>query len=129
MARQPLHQQGVETMFAALPAFNGSAARMMLWPIEAWLHLQSEVLNAAAPAAAEWIDRRREGTAAALQTIEKLTRCKDAQEASQIQSEWMREETKRLEADVRALGDQTLLLTRAAEKASRQGAQAAGAVA
>jgi hypothetical protein len=98
---------------------------MMLWPIEAWLRLQSEILNAAAPAAAQWLDRRREGTTAALDSIEKLKKCKDVRDASEIQSEWARDEAKRLEADMRSLSEQTLFLARAAEKATRQGAQSA----
>jgi hypothetical protein len=91
------------------------------------LHLQSDMLAASAPAAADWITRRRQGTTSALQAIEKLTKCKDMQDASQVQSEWLADEAKRLEADMRALGDQSLNLARAAERASREGVQAAAA--
>jgi len=124
MERQARHTQTAESLLTAFPAFNSYATRMMLWPIEAWLHLQSEMLNAATPATAEWLDRRREGTTAALETIEKLAKCKDAQDASKVQSDWVKDETKRLEADMRAFGDQALLFTRAAEKVSQQQAQA-----
>jgi hypothetical protein len=117
--------QSAGDFLAALPAFNGYVARMMLWPTEAWLRLQSEFLNAAAPAAAQWLDRRREGTTAALASIERLQKCRDVRDASEIQSEWVRSEAKRLEADMRSLSEQTLLVAQAAEKAARQGVQSA----
>jgi hypothetical protein len=129
MDRQARSTQIFEKTFAAFPTFNSYAARMMLWPVQAWLHLQSDMLDAAAPAAAAWITRRRQGTAAALQALDKLSKCKDMKDASQVQSEWLADETKRIEADMRAVGDQTLALARAAEKVSREGAHAATAAA
>jgi hypothetical protein len=111
-------------IFSAFPAFSGTAARIMLWPIETWLQFQSETLNMVAPAAADWMTRRREGTAAAIDAIERLGKSKDAQEAAKVQSDWLKDETHRLEADVRAVADQAALFVRAMEKASRSGAQA-----
>ena len=112
------------SIFAAFPAFNGDVARTMLWPIETWLRLQAEMLNAASPATADWVARRREGTADALNAIEKLCKCKDFQDASKVQTEWLKDESKRLEADLRALSDQTATFARAAQKAAQQGAAA-----
>ena len=125
MERQPKQRPGAENIFTTFPAINGYVARMMLWPVEAWLHLQSEMLNAAAPATAQWMERRREGTTAALASIERLTKCQDVQDATEVQNEWVKDEAKRLEADMRSFGEQTLFFARAAEKASRQATQAA----
>jgi hypothetical protein len=112
-------------VFSALPAFNGFAARIMLWPLETWLQLQSDALSMVAPATAEWMSRRREGTAAAIEAIERLSKSKDVQEATRVQSDWIKDESKRLEADMRALADQATLFVRVMEKASRSGTEAA----
>ena len=112
-------------VFSAFPAFSGSATRIWLWPLEIWLQLQSDALSVVATATAEWMSRRREGTAAAIKAIESLSKSQDVQEAAKVQSEWMKDETKRLEADARAMADQAALFVRAMEKASRSGAEAA----
>lgn len=130
MDRQTRQAHGTTAdIFSAFPAFNGSTARLMLWPLQTWLQLQSDALNTVAPAAAEWMNRRREGTAAAIEAIERLSKSKDVQEAAKVQSDWMKEETKRLEADVRAVTDQTALFVRVMETASRLGAEATSKVA
>jgi hypothetical protein len=112
-------------IFSAFPTFNGTATRLMLWPLETWLQLQLEALSVVAPAAADWMERRREGAAAAIDAIERLSASKDAQEAAKVQSDWMTAETQRLEADVRAAADHAALFVRAMEKASRTRTEAA----
>jgi hypothetical protein len=124
MDRQTRQPHATADVFSMFPAFNGIAARMVLWPVETWLQFQSDALNAVAPAAAEWMERRREGTAAAIEAIERLSQSKDVQEAAKVQSDWMKDETKRLEADVRAMADQSAIFVRVMEKASRSGAKA-----
>ena len=89
---------------AGFSRFNGQAMRLAAWPLEIWLQWQGEMLKAAAPAAADWFARRREGTEAALKTLDRLTACGDFQEAAKLQRDWVENETKRLEADARALG-------------------------
>jgi hypothetical protein len=89
--------------FPFFNGFNSQAMRLACWPVEMWLQWQAEMLRAAAPAAVEWLARRREGTAAALQALEQLCTCERAEEASRIQSQWFEDERKRLESDLRAL--------------------------
>jgi hypothetical protein len=88
--------------------FNGQAMRMAFWPMELWLQWQSEVLKAAAPATAEWMERRREGTDAALRTFQRLCACEDANDAAKIQSEWVNDESQRLKSDLESLSSPAL---------------------
>ena len=92
-----------ENVFRMASDLNGSAMRMTLWPAELWLQWQSDMLKAAAPAAAEWMSRRRDGAEAALQAIQRLCACESANDVARIQNEWMAEEAKRLESDFRSL--------------------------
>lgn len=89
--------------FPLFNGFNGQAMRLAIWPVELWLQWQADMLKAAAPAMADWVARRREGTEAALQALERLCACADVADASKIQTEWIEGETKRLETDMRAL--------------------------
>lgn len=109
---------------ADLPYANAQAARMTLYPLEAWLQWQASMLNAAAPAMADWIERRREGTDAALKTVARLATCDDVSDASQIQREWLEGEMARLQSDMRALGQQAFLWSQESVKASQSAAQA-----
>ena len=67
-----------ETYFADLMRFDGSLTQMIARPLEAWLRWQADLLKAAQPLTADWFERRREGTDAALAALEKLTRCEPA---------------------------------------------------
>ena len=87
---------------AGFSRFNGQVLRLAVWPIEICLRWQEELLKVAAPAAAEWFVRRREGTEAALKALGQLTACEDLQAAAKLQSDWVENEAKRLEADARA---------------------------
>lgn len=131
MDKQAQTEECAERARAAFPlfnAFNGQAVRLAVWPMELWLQWQADMLRAAAPAAAEWMTRRREGTAVALKTLERLSACQDVKEVSRIQSEWVEDETKRLETDMRALGGLSFLWSREPAKAgsitSMRGARA-----
>lgn len=113
--------------FAGVPfvtGFNGQAMRLAVWPMELWLQWQADLLKAVAPAAGDWMTRRREGTEAALLALARLTACQDAKEASKIQSEWVEGESKRLESDMRALSNPAFLWPRDSAKAGGQAAQA-----
>jgi len=101
--------------------FNNQAMRMSLWPIQLWLQWQTGMLKAAEQATTEWMVRRREGAEAALHTLERLTACEDPKDASAIQSEWIEQETKRLESDWRALGAQALFWRETAEAVGSAG--------
>jgi hypothetical protein len=112
-AQAPSGEQSV----AALPpfkGFNGEAVRIAVWPMELWLQWQADLLKSAGPALAGWMARRQEGTEAALHALEQLCACEDFAAASRIQSEWIADETRRLETDLRALGGAALIGTRAA---------------
>jgi hypothetical protein len=102
--------------------FNGQAMRLAVWPMEIWLQWQADLLKAAAPAVTDWMTRRREGTEAALQALERLTACQDAKDASKIQTEWIEGETKRLESDMQSFFSPPLAWPR--EKAGRRTAEA-----
>jgi hypothetical protein len=98
--------------------FNPEAMRLAMWPVELWLQWQADMLRSAAPAMADWVARRREGTEAALHALERLCTCEDMADASKIQSEWIEEETKRLETDMRAFADAALVRLRPVAKAA-----------
>ncbi|HUK11253.1 MAG TPA: hypothetical protein VLX09_25530 [Stellaceae bacterium] len=90
--------------FGDVGNFNGQAMRWAIWPLEFWLQWQADLLRAAQPAAADWMARRREGTEAALKALERLCACHDARDVSKIHNEWMEDEAKRLESDMRSVG-------------------------
>lgn len=85
--------------------------------MELWLQWQADVLRAAASATADWMTRRRDGTAAALHALARLSAYQDVNDASRLQSEWIAEQTKRLKSDMRALSTPTLLPQREAQEA------------
>jgi len=92
-----------ETVFRMPGDFNGSTMRLALWPAQLWLQWQSDMLKSTAPAAAEWMSRRRDGAEAALEAIHRLCACESANDMARVQNEWMAEEAKRLESDFRSL--------------------------
>lgn len=98
--------------------------RMALWPAELWLQWQADMLKAAAPMAAEWMNRRRDGTQAALQAIHQLCACDSANDMVRVQKEWMAEEAKRLESDFRSLTSANLEAAKAGRRASHHEAAA-----
>ena len=105
--------------FPFLPGFNGPAMQWAFWPMQLWLQWQADVLKAVAPQTTDWMKRRREGTEAALHALEQLCACHNVAEASKVQNEWFEDEAKRLEKDMRALGDSTLLFSREPPKTGR----------
>jgi hypothetical protein len=106
-------EQGVAT-FLPFNGFNGEAVRLAVWPVELWLQWQADLLKSAGPALTDWMTRRREGTEAALHALERLCACEDLADVSKIQGEWIEEETRRLETDMRALAGAALIHARAA---------------
>jgi Phasin protein len=113
------------TMEAAsrLPLFDGSVARMMSWPVEAWLRAQAEILKASEPVATGWLERRRAAATATLDTIERLAHCNDLKEAAAIQRGWFEESMKRLDSDFNAFADQALAVSHETISATRYAAQ------
>ncbi len=97
--------------------------RMMTWPTEYWLRLQGDLLRATGPAISTWLDRRRDGTTAALDTLERLVACHDLTEAASVQQEWIEGAVSRLESDFRALTDNVQVVTRETTKAAQHAAQ------
>jgi hypothetical protein len=106
-----------------LPFFDGSVARMMSWPLEAWLRAQAGMLEASQPVATGWLERRRAAAAATLDTIERLATCNDLKEAASIQRGWFEDSMKRFDSDLHAFADQALAVSREAMSATRYAAQ------
>lgn len=107
-----------------LPRANGKAMHMAVLPAQLWLRWQADFLKAVAPLNAAWIKRRQEGTAAALQALEKLAACDSPAEAAEIQREWMKDEMQRLESDFRVAGAQATALPQELAKAGQRAASA-----
>lgn len=106
------------------PAFDGSSmTRLMVWPVETWLRCQAGMLKAVQPAASGWIARRREGATAVLNTVEKLAKCNDLQEAASIHRDWIEGTLQRLDSDFHALADHAVALSHEAMAATRDAAQ------
>ena len=99
--------------------------RMIAAPTEAWLQWQADALKTIEPLMKGWLERRREATAATMDTIDRLTRCGDLAEAAQIQSEWIDGAIKRLNTDFQTLTEHAMSLSQEAVTVSRRAAQSA----
>lgn len=110
--------------FPFLPGFDGGAMQWALWPMQLWLQWQADVLKTMAPQTTDWMRRRREGTEAALHALEQLCACHNVAEASKVQNQWLEDETKRLESDMRALSGSALRFSRETAKNPRPAAHA-----
>ncbi len=118
---KPTEHESAMWMFGQFPAFNGfnsQAIEWAVWPMRIWLQWQASVLNVAAPASVDWFRRRREGTESALHVLERLASSHDGLGASQVQREWIEEETQRLHEDWRAATNQAFLWSREAGNAT-----------
>ena len=103
--------------------FDGSVARMLSWPVEAWLRAQAGILQASQPMATGWLERRREAATVALDTLGRLATCNDLKEAASIQRGWFEDSMKRFDSDLHAFADQALAVSREAMSATRYAAQ------
>jgi hypothetical protein len=108
---------------AQFPFFDGSVARMLSWPVEAWLRAQAGILQASQPVATGWLERRQAAATATLDTLERLANCNDLKEAASIQRSWFEDSMKRLDSDLHAFADQALAVSREAMSATRSAAQ------
>lgn len=121
MDKQAKAAEGIQRSgFPFFNGFNGQAMRVALWPMELWLQWQAYMLKAAAPVTAEWLARRREGAESAAEALQRLCACEDAEGAAKIQNDWISDETKRLESDLRCLGGSALIWPRETVKAAPQ---------
>ena len=112
---------------SAIPtaAFGVPMTRLMSGPMEALLQWQADALKAAEPVMMGWLERRRDATAATLETIEKLGRCTDLSEAAQVQGEWIDGVLKRLNADLQTLTEHAMALSQEAVSLTRRAAHSA----
>ena len=117
-----------EKMAATFPYPDETVTRMVSGPVEAWLRCQAGILKAVQPLATGWIERRRAGATAALETVERLALCRDWQEAAAIQRSWVEESMKRLDSDLQAFGEQALTIAQEAMSATRFAAQSSAEV-
>ncbi len=114
---------GGEYGFTVFPGFNGQTMQTAVQPLEVWLRWQAGLLKTAAPAVVEWMERRREGTEAVCEALERLTGCEDVASATEVQREWAEGAVKRLEADFRALGGQVFSWPQNIAKSGRSAAR------
>jgi hypothetical protein len=95
----------------------------LAWPLEHWLQFQADLFRAAQPALLGWVDRRCEGSEAALQAFAGLATCQDLGQAMSIQSEWLSASMKRLESDLQAAAEQALAVGQCTTGATQRAAQ------
>src|SRR5438105_4087155 len=69
---------------------------------EAWLNVQSEMLASLETLTQDWLQRRREGVAAASQALEHMSECRDPTEIFRIQQDWFTGAVQRASADASA---------------------------
>jgi hypothetical protein len=120
--------EGTAEAVMRFPLFDSSMARMMSWPVEAWLRCQAGILRASEPVASGWMERRRAAATAALDTLERLAGCSDLKEVASIQRNWFDDSMKRLDSDLHALADQALAVSQEAMSATRYAAQTSAEV-
>jgi Phasin protein len=80
---------------------------------EAWLNAQSEILASLETLTQDWLQRRREGIAAASQALEHMSECRDPMEIFRIQQEWFTGAVQRASADASAFNSGFASITRA----------------
>jgi predicted nucleic acid-binding Zn-ribbon protein len=97
--------------------------RLLARPLEQLLQMQSEMLKATEPALTSWMRRQREGLDAAMKALERLTECKDMNEAATIQREWADQQMKRWSTEVQAVTEQAMALSQSGLTAARQAAE------
>lgn len=107
------------------PVFDDRVTQMFGWPVEVWLRCQTGLLDIAQPAAAGWIERRRDAANAAIDTFEKLSRCSDLREAASIHRAWFEGTMKQIDSELHAFTDQAVAFSREAMSATRYAAQPA----
>jgi hypothetical protein len=121
---EPRPSRAPETYFTDLMRFDGSLLQMFARPLQVCLRLQADLLRATEPFSAEWLERRREGVDAALEALEKLTRCTDLAEAASVQRAWFDGTIKRLNSDIEAMTAHVTALSGEAVAAARSATQA-----
>lgn len=97
--------------------------RLTAWPVEMWFRTQTGVLDAVEPMAKAWLERGRSATTATVETMEKLARCRDLDEAVAIQRAWVEGSIQRLNDDLRSFADQAVALSGHAMSVTRETAQ------
>ena len=116
---------GGDALAREAPVFDERVTQMFGWPMEVWLRCQSGLLDVAQPAAAGWIERRRDAANAAIDTFEKLSRCSDLQEAASIHRAWFEGTMKQIDSELHAFADHAVALSREAMSATRYAARPA----
>ncbi len=126
---------GIETAEATVNAIGsesvaveGAVTQILCGPVDAWLRCQASMLKAIEPAAANWIERRRDAANATLDAWEKLASCNDLNELAAIQRGWLDGAMKRFDADLHALADHAAALSHEAMSATRHAAQTSSEV-
>jgi len=113
-----------ETYMVDFMRFDVSVIEMIARPLQICLRLQADLIKAAQPLTADWLERRREGTDAALEVLEKLMRCTDLAEATAIQRDWFDATIRRLNSDIGALTAHLIVGSKETAAATRNVIQA-----
>lgn len=95
---------------------------------EAFWKAQARILDQYDTLAQELVDRRRQGTDAALNTAQRICGCADVAEANAVCNDWVVGSIERMIADSRALGEMSLRLFQEAMGSVQTGASELGSL-
>jgi Phasin protein len=105
---------------------DAEVRRVALQQAETFWRAQERALDHLDTMIQEWLNRRRQGTQAALEAAQKLCGCKDPNEASSVYGAWMTGSAERLADDARAFSERMMrMMQDLAEAASAPSANAA----
>ena len=93
---------------------------------ESFWKVQTRLLDQYETLAQDLVDRRRQGTEAALNTAQRLCSCSDVAEANSVCNDWMVGSVERMVADSRALGELSMRLFQEAMGSVQSGANELG---
>ena len=93
-------------------------------PIGIIFRLNAGLINALQSATASWVQRRQEAARDAIESFERLARCRDIGEAMTIQREWVERSMRRLDEDLSPLASQMPDMLHAAVSAGTNAAAA-----
>jgi hypothetical protein len=79
---------------------------------EIWINAHGEVLSAMEAAMANWMTRRREAFDSWSRSLKRMCECRDPIDFVQTQQDWLCDAVRLTASDIRALADDTAILTR-----------------
>ena len=79
---------------------------------EIWMNAHGEVLSAMEVVMADWMIRRQQALDTWSQSLKKMCQCRDPVDFVQTQQDWLCDTIRLTASDIRALADDTAILTR-----------------